>query len=227
MNADVVAIVLAAVGGALVVVLIGGAYLLGRRSAEPRRRSRHGGRREGEHGSPGADSETTPIVVTPVDRLAAGLGDEELAFLREDNDHVVAPPPMVGDYTLKEWLIHVSPVDGVWKDVVTAFYTEAERDPLIEPYFRDTDMERLQNHFLKALLVLTDKGLTVGMARMMATVHRPALTREGTPITPEVYDAAVTVLGGVLKRSGVSDEAIGQTVEVVKPLRALLAHRQF
>ena len=57
-------------------------------------------------------------------------------------------PPMVGEETLKSWLIHLYNNDGVWSRFVEDFYVRAMTNHLVRPYFEGKDTQEIQKKFL-------------------------------------------------------------------------------
>jgi truncated hemoglobin YjbI len=137
---------------------------------------------------------------------------------------LIAPPPMVGDLPLRDWLMHYSPRgDQVWPTAVATFYERAAAVPEIADYFRDTDMVRLQRHFARALTMLTGNGLTEGTLRRLQDAHFAVTDSRGRTITPAVYDAAVETLLAVLVEHGVPQSAIEGLAVTAGPLREVIA----
>lgn len=160
-----------------------------------------------------------------VEQIAAPTShysDGQVPYPDLDSKYQLVGPPTVGNFTLKNWLVQVSGREGIWRDVVEEFYSRAAGHPVVGRYFVGVNMDRLKRHFLQALLMVTDKGLTVGTARRMYEAHLMVSDTGGNAITEEVYDAVVATLGSVLAERGVSRELIGQTVAVLDPLRELL-----
>jgi truncated hemoglobin YjbI len=138
-------------------------------------------------------------------------------------DRRLTPPPMVGDLTLRDWLVHFSTErDRVWPAVVATFYRRAANVPEIADYFRETDMVRLQQHFARALTMVTGTGLTEATVRRLQQAHFGVHDSAGRPITPEIYDAVIGTLVEVLREQRVPASAIGQLADTIAPLRAVI-----
>lgn len=129
---------------------------------------------------------------------------------------------MVGGLTLRVWLIHMSPLDNVWPQVVAAFYDRVAADEVIADYFVDVDMFRLQRHFVDALLTIMSHGLKVSTARQLQAAHSAVRNSAGVPITGQVFDTMIEILAGVLIDFQVPAETVGQLTTVVAPLRGAL-----
>jgi len=128
-----------------------------------------------------------------------------------------------GQMTLRDWLIHYSPKrDRVWPSVVEQFYKRAAANPDIADYFVDVDMPRLQGHFVRALMLLTGQGLTSTMVKRLQEAHASVTNSRGQAIRPEIYDAVVHTLVGVLTDEGVSAPAIAQLARTIEPLRGVI-----
>jgi truncated hemoglobin YjbI len=126
--------------------------------------------------------------------------------------------------TLRDWLVHLHPDrSGAWTDVVRDFYATAAEDPVVGDYFHGVDVDGLQRHFLAALMILTGSGLTVGTYRRMQAKHAGVRNRDGRPITPEVFDAAIGVLVDILRGKGVPGGTLRQVEFVLAPLRTAIA----
>lgn len=124
-------------------------------------------------------------------------------------------PPMVGDGTLRDWMIHHHRRNAnVWQAVVVEFYDRVRQDRVIfETYFRGVDLARLQNHFLRGLVFLTHSGLTARKADELAERH--AHLR----ITDEHFDRVAQVLVNVLTDYGVPRVAIPQLRKIAGELK--------
>jgi hypothetical protein len=169
-------------------------------------------------------------VVLATDRIRGDLA-AALQPPRAPRPHVIAPPPMIGNYTLRDWLVHHYNRDGVWAEVVAEFYNRAAAVPWVLDYFGrvagDDDasrarMAKLQRHFTAQLVIVTHTGVTAPMLDVLRDKHLGVTNSAGTPITGEVFDAVVDTLGGVLRDSGVPDRAIEQLVATCAPLRPVL-----
>jgi hypothetical protein len=148
-------------------------------------------------------------------------------------NEVVTSPPIVrtrtfGDVTLREWLTRFHPRrDGVWEEVVTKFYARAADDVRIASYFADTDMPKLQRHFLATLLIVSGQGLTMSAVESLRDKHATVRDLDGNAISGEIYDRVVTTLGEVsaeaLAEADVDpDPVLDQLPVTVAPLRAAI-----
>jgi hemoglobin len=140
----------------------------------------------------------------------------------EDPERVVAEPPSVGGDTIRDWLLYHTLGRYRWSDAVAEFYARAAADPQIAAYFYGVDMERLQRHFTRAMITLTQDGLKQGKLTSLAKIHAQVQTPDGAPITHEVYDKVITVLVGILQEWGVPDDAIRELAGVIEPLRGAI-----
>ena len=150
-------------------------------------------------------------------------------------NHVLTRPPMVRDpelnrdVTLRDWLrnrYYAQP--NVWNGVVAEFYTRAAANPRVAEYFAPTlskpnGMTDLQNHFLRALLLVTSSGVSVGVVRTLRARHSTVRNLSGGPIDSETYDHVLGVLVEILREHGVPDEGISQLATTVAPLRGAVA----
>ncbi len=138
---------------------------------------------------------------------------------------LLAPPPTVtvehmGPVVLRDWLRNYSRhQDGAWVAVVKDFYASAAANPAIAAYFAGVDMPTLQRHFVATLMQVTGEGLTVGDVEDLVAAHADIRNTDGQPITPEVFNATIDVLGGVLAGRGVPGSTIGQLVALTSICR--------
>lgn len=138
-------------------------------------------------------------------------------------NRLLAPPPLVGRDTLRDWLIHTHQKSNVWSEVVTEFYDRAASVPFVWDYFGSvTDRARLERHFLAMLVVLTHTGVTERMVKSLADNHAGVRNSHGQPITPEVWSAVVSTLVEVLWSKGVPERTLTQLGVTVTPLREAL-----
>lgn len=122
---------------------------------------------------------------------------------------------MVGQDTLRDWMIHhhIRNAD-VWQSVVAEFYNRVKRDDeIVQAYFLGVNLEGLQLHFMRALVVVTHIGLTERMANTLAEKHARL------HITGEHFDRVVGVLLNVLTDYGVPRVAIPQLGNIAATLR--------
>jgi len=141
-------------------------------------------------------------------------------------DEVVTGPPILDGVTLYQWMSDRNPLGhNVWSKVVAEFYTDAAGEPEIAAYFAATlakpnGWEILQQHFLRVLMMVADKGVTVGDLRYLRAKHWRVSTPDGHRITGPVYDAVVNVLVGSLRRHGVPPQGIEALAATIEPIRA-------
>lgn len=126
------------------------------------------------------------------------------------------------EVTLAEWLRRESGREDVWAEVVADFYRRAAAVPAVADYFGGVDWDRLQRHFLAALLIVTGRGTTVGTVRRIAAAHADVRNSAGRPITGDVYDAVIGTLVTILIEHRVPDATIAQLAAAVAPFRAVL-----
>jgi hemoglobin len=138
------------------------------------------------------------------------------------DDLVAGPPRTAQGDTVRDWLKYYTRREGAWTHVVAEFYSRATRDPAIASYFVGVDRERLQQHFVATMVMVTSRGLTAGGIRAMALAHNQVRNEAGQPITGEIYDRVVDTLVGVLVDFGVPGDAITELRRVVHPLRSAI-----
>ena len=132
---------------------------------------------------------------------------------------VLAAAPVVDGQSLRDWLIHHHPLHGdAWSRVVCDFYSRAAAEPQIKRYFAGIDMEKLQRHFLSALVVLTHTGLTERAATTLGGRHKYL------GITPADYDMVGQVLVDTLCDHGVPQGAVTDLMPALKILRERIVH---
>lgn len=155
-------------------------------------------------------------------RRTAVPAEEPASVARHGNDQL-QPPPMIDGVTLRDWLVHHHPHrDHVWSSVVSDFYTRAGAVPVVADYFRNTNMDQLQRHFTRALIMVTHTGVTRGMVARISERHRDVRASDGKPITSEIYDAVISTLVGVLVAHGVPNRGIQALATTIGPFRAAL-----
>jgi hypothetical protein len=146
-------------------------------------------------------------------------------------NRLLVPPPKVDGVTLRDHMIHYHqraddqghPVD-FWAAFTADFYETAAGDPDVLQVFKDAAARRgigaaelvadVQNHFLRALLILTHTGLTERLAASLAERHF------ALGLTPYVYDRTADALVAVATRYGVPANAmktLGQMIAELKP----------
>jgi hypothetical protein len=139
-------------------------------------------------------------------------------------NRLLVPPPKVDGVTLRDWAIHYTHRADIWESFVTDFYETAAGDPDVLQVFKDAAVQRgigaaelvadVQNHFLRALLILTHTGLTERLAASLAERHF------ALGLTPYVYDRTADALVAVATRYGVPTNAmktLGQMIAELKP----------
>ena len=148
--------------------------------------------------------------------------------------HVLTPAPMLWDdelgreVTLRDWLRNTCYArPHVWNEVVAEFYSRAAADPHVAEFFgptlaRPDGMNHLQNHFLRALLLVTGSGVSVGVVRKLRERHATVRDHRGLPIDDATYDQVLGVLVEVLREHGVPESGIAQLASTVAPLRGAL-----
>ena len=157
----------------------------------------------------------TPPSGVPVARPARGPDD------------VVAPPPTVDGDTVRDFLRYFArrrdeQPESSWDVVVAEFYRRAASYPHIAAYFTGVDLDKLQRHFVAAMIMVTNSGLNARTVQSMTIAHAGVRTPDGAPITGQVYDQVVDVLVEVLVEHGVPNEAINELARVIDPLRAAI-----
>jgi len=131
-------------------------------------------------------------------------------------------PPMVGNDTLRDWLIHYRQTPETWAEVVAEFYSRAAGVPEVADYFVGVDWPRLKNHFMATLVIITHTGVIRAMPARMSTLHRDVRNSEGQPITEPIFDAVIGTLVDVLRDFGAPQSALDQLGATVAPFRAAL-----
>jgi hypothetical protein len=142
---------------------------------------------------------------------------------RPSPNRQLTPPPMIEGQTLKSWLIYRSRDEGVWNYVVTEMYERAAAQPEIADYFQDTikggRFSDLQTHFLGALMIVTNSGVTQGVVDAMKEAHRGVRNSSEQPINSVIYDAVINTLVQILREVGVPEMGIEQLGQTILPLR--------
>ncbi len=170
------------------------------------------------------DPPTEPVAsvgtTLPPPEVGAPEQDTGRHFLR-DAQEMLAPPPMIAEVTVRDYLVHNHPErSNAWPTVVHEFYSRAADVPWIADYFRNVDREVLEQHFTRALVLVLHTGVTAGLVRKMGDVHAAVRDSYGRPITPAVWDAVIGTLLAVLHDNGVpasADPQIGAVVEQFRP----------
>lgn len=151
------------------------------------------------------------------------MAPHTFAEQKPDPATVLVGPPMVGAYSLRDYLIHYSGDDQVWGKLVPAFYGRAAKDAVVFAVFqkvaRDKGMdvgelvEEVQRHFLAMLIVMTHVGLSVRLRDSLQHSHAFAA------ISADAYDRTVTALVQTLTEYGTPQEAFPPLVEMVTVLQ--------
>jgi hypothetical protein len=162
-----------------------------------------------------------PHAVENLRQAAMGTRREDVA---PHANRLLVPPPKVDGVTLRDWAIHYTHRADIWESFVTDFYETAAGDPDVLQVFKDAAARRgigaaelvadVQNHFLRALLILTHTGLTERLAASLAERHF------ALGLTPYVYDRTADALVAVATRYGVPANAmktLGQMIAELKP----------
>jgi truncated hemoglobin YjbI len=153
----------------------------------------------------------------------ARLEVPELQEVRRNPRTVIVEAPTVEGVTLYHWLIQRHPREhrehrrGVWGQVVTEFFDLELADAEIRARFDDVaDMDEFQSHFLAALNILTNTGLTVGTLNVIREKHA------GRGITGGEFDRTLLNMIKVLDSKKVPDKAIQQLGKAVAELRPVV-----
>jgi hypothetical protein len=166
---------------------------------------------------------TGPIHPETVSAIQAAATEPATAPVPHAHAELLAPPPMIGDDTLRDWLIHYRKAPEAWTDVTREFYRRAAGVPEVADYFTGVDWPALQRHFTAALILLTHTGVTRDMPATAARWHHDVRNSAGDPITPEIYDAVIATLVGVLRDFDVPEDALAQLGRTVAPFRMAIA----
>lgn len=171
-----------------------------------------------------------PQSVTGPERDTAVMATASSFVEQKPNpDRVLVDPPMVGSYTLRDYLIHYANDDQVWAKLVADFYGTAASDAVVFAVFqkvaRDKGMdvgdlvERVQKHFLAMLIVMTHVGLSVRLRDSLQSSHAFA------GISADAYDRTVTALVQTLTKYGTPQEAFPPLVEMIGELQPYIVTR--
>lgn len=170
-----------------------------------------------------------PANAVTADNVAAGaVRASDLFADRPDNR--LSDPPMIDGYTLRDWLIHAHPSkDHAWAEIVAEFYNRAAAVPEVAAYFQRTDLDELQRHFTRALILVTHTGVTTRLVASLAERHSnvhngPGDTEaeRGDPITGPIYDAVIGTLVAILAENGVPRRGLDALATTIAPFRAAL-----
>jgi hypothetical protein len=137
--------------------------------------------------------------------------------------HVIVDPPLIDGVTLHHWLVQRHPREhregrnSIWGEVTTQFFKlELADDEIAARFAGVADMDKFQGHFLSALCILTNTGLTVGVLNAMRKKHA------GLGITSPEYDRTIINMVKVLDSKGVPDAAVQQLGRAVEELRGAI-----
>jgi hypothetical protein len=171
-------------------------------------------------------------IQAKMDRARAQQVDERVsAAARRESapakaNRQLTPPPMIDGQTLKSWLIYRAQDEGVWNYVVTEMYERAAASPRIKSYFENTieggRFSDLQTHFLGALMIVTNSGVTQGIVDAMREGHRGVRNSDNQAITPEIYGLVIGTLVDILREVGVPEHGIAALGETIAPLQAAI-----
>lgn len=169
-------------------------------------------------------STSNPTAPRPV---GPGRENPTMTTQAHRDDVVVFPAPTVRvddeDVVLWTWMRHHHPrPEGLAQRVVRRFYDAAARDVEVADYFVGVDLPGLQRHFVRAFILLADKGLTTGSLRNLATRHAVVRNTTDQPVTPAVFDKVVAALGAALHAEGVPTDAIHHIARMCAPIRTAL-----
>jgi hemoglobin len=177
--------------------------------------------------SPTPDPEIAAAIATAFRREMAEptTGPLEELHMPSPSD-LLAPPPMVGGDTLRDWLIHYRQTPEAWMDVVQEFYDRAAQDEEIADYFVGVDWPELKRHFMAALVLVTHSGVTRALPATMAARHAGVRNSAGDPITPAIFDRTIGILAGVLADYDVPAATLDQLGPVIAPFRMAIARER-
>lgn len=168
-----------------------------------------------------AEPEPDPVVTAAI---RSALAEPDTGPVRHPRaDEFLAPPPMVGNDTLRDWLVHYRNSPEAWMDVTRKFYDRAADVPEVADYFVGVDWPRLKRHFMAALVLLTHTGVTRDLPAIAARWHSDVRNSNGDPITPDIFDAVIDTLVGVLRDFDVPEDTLGQLAVTVAPFRMAIA----
>jgi hypothetical protein len=159
----------------------------------------------------------------PTGAAGASMPEPSTGPVQYARPDLLAPPPMIGGDTLRDWLVHYRQAPEAWTDVTREFYRRAAEAPEVADYFVGVDWPALQRHFTAALILLTHTGVTMDMPATAARWHHDVRNSAGDPITPEIFDAVVQTLVDVLRDFAVPEFALVQLGHVVAPFRMAIA----
>ncbi|BCU80696.1 group 1 truncated hemoglobin [Polycladomyces abyssicola] len=96
--------------------------------------------------------------------------------------------------------------------IVQTFYDRVLNDPLLQPFFRHTDMNRQRRHQTQFLIYATG-----GAPRYTGATMRKA--HEGLGIRHQHFDAVVSHLAEALRQHQVKEEVITELAKRLETLR--------
>lgn len=163
---------------------------------------------------------------SPESRAAYLTEPSQRTEVRTGRPDPLAPPPMVGRDTLRDWLIHYRKDGNVWSDVVAEFYNRAAQDPAVADYFGGVDWDHLKKHFMAALVLIAHSGVSHDLPATAARWHADVRNSKGDPITPAIFDATIGVLVGVLRDYDVPEATLEQLGVTVAPFRMAIAREK-
>lgn len=165
------------------------------------------------------DTRPAPPTTTP--------HPERPAEMTQTDDTLLFPPPTVPvddqDVVLWTWMRHHHPrPEGLAQRVVKRFYDTAAHDPEVADYFVGIDLPGLQRHFVRAFIVLADRGLTAGTVHDLAVRHSTVRNTRGEPVSAAVFDRVVAALGASLHAEGVPTDAVRHVAAMCVPIRTAM-----
>ncbi|GGN20159.1 group I truncated hemoglobin [Halarchaeum nitratireducens] len=98
------------------------------------------------------------------------------------------------------------------ESVVDDFYDRVLDDPVLEPYFEDTDMNELFAHQVQFVSAVAGGPVEYDGADMQ-TAH------EGMGITAEAFDRVADYLAAAMAENGVPEEDIDAVIDEVAALK--------
>lgn len=165
---------------------------------------------------PEANIETGPVPVV------------EQPISTNEPDYYLTEAPMCQGIVLRDWLINHHPLrDQVWAAVVAEFYTRAADVPEILSYFKPVlekpnGMAKLQQHFTRALMMVTGHGLSSAGLEYIRGKHLNVRDEDGRPIDGAIYDMVISTLVGILVEQKVPSEGIESLGRAIAPLKDVL-----
>jgi hypothetical protein len=162
------------------------------------------------------DDETGPIEVQAVSREPAKANVPNL---------LLSEAPMCEGVTLREWLINYHPLkDNVWPAVVAEFYNRARDVPEVASYFHKVlavpgGMEKLQQHFTRALSMVTGQGVRQTTVDYIVDKHKDVRDEQGRPIDEAIWNMVVSTLIAILVEQKVPAEGINNLGKSLEPIR--------